>query len=434
MKRKGIPLILCLGLVSLGFARLMQRSAPAAPQTPATEAPAGFSTPLLAQNPGSQSVSNGIPEPANDTFALDQAAFEEREGNDTGLGPVYNATACADCHQNPVTGGPSQITEIRAGHLDASGNFVNPTIPINDGQNTIMGRSIVNDRAICPQAVEHVPSSEKIHALRAALNLLGDGFVEAVDDQDLLNIAAQQPVTTNGQIHGESVMVTILEGPTGTMRVGRFGWKDQHGSLLSFSADAYSNEMGITNRLRPTDATTVCKTTTDPEDKQDQTGLFGIDHFAQFVRGTQAPPRDPNLVGTKDVEAGAGLFAQIQCSVCHVDKLKTVAAGTVLNGGTYTVSDAIGNKVFHPYSDFLLHDIGTGDGIVQGGPQDTQQKLRTQALWGLRTKTRYMHDLRSKSLGDAILRHNGEAAGSVSQFKGLTQKERNQILAFLNSL
>jgi len=434
MKSKSIQLILCLASVTLAIASVVHQTVQGGSMSSATEAPAGFETPLLSHNPGSESVSNGLPEPPKDTFALDQANFEAREGNDSGLGPVYNATSCADCHQNPVTGGPSQMTEIRAGHLDAKGNFVNPTIPINDGQNTITGRSIVNDRAICPQAQEHLPHSENIRALRAALNLLGDGFVEAVDDQTLLNIAERQPVLTNDQIHGEPVMVTILEGPPGTMRVGRFGWKDQHGSLLSFAADAYSNEIGITNRLRPTDATTVCKTTTDPEDQPDQTGLFGIDHFAQFIRGTLVPPRDPNLVGTTDVREGERLFTEIQCSVCHVDSMTTVPAGTVLNGGTYTVSDAIGSKIIHPYSDFLLHDIGTGDGIVQGGPQDTQHKLRTQVLWGVRTKTRFMHDLRSESLGNAILRHGAEAAGSVGQFRGLTEKERNQIFAFLNSL
>ena len=433
MKRNSIPPIVCLVLLSLGFVRLSQRSVRAASKTQLTEAPAAFATPLLAQNPGSQSVSNGIPEPPNDTFALDQANFEARQGNDSGLGPVYNATSCADCHQNPVTGGPSQITEIRAGHLDSSGNFVNPTITINDGQDTITGRSIVNDRAICPQAQEHLPPTENIRSLRSALNLLGDGFVEAVDDQTLINIATQQPILTNGQIHGETVMVNILEAP-GVTRVGRFGWKDQHGSLLSFSADAYSNEVGISNRLRTTDATTVCKTTTDPEDTADSTGLFGIDHFAQFIRGMQAPPRDPNLVGTKEVRDGEALFKQVQCSICHVDQMTTVASGTALNGGTYIVSDAIGNKVFHPYSDFLLHDIGTGDGIVQGGPQDTQHKLRTQVLWGLRTKPRFMHDLTSPSLQSAIQRHGVEASGSLSQFNALTPQQKSEVLAFLNSL
>jgi hypothetical protein len=105
----------------------------------ATEAPAGFKTPTLSKCPGSKSVSNGIPEPPNDTFALEHANFESREGNDSGLGPVHNATICADCHQGTGIGGPSQVTEVRAGHLDAKGNFVNPTIFINHGKD--MGRS-----------------------------------------------------------------------------------------------------------------------------------------------------------------------------------------------------------------------------------------------------------------------------------------------------
>src|SRR5579871_1925112 len=153
MIRKNVLLALCCSdVIGLGLAGLAQQSAQN-PQPPKlTEAPAGFKTPTLSNNPGSKSVSNGIPEPPNDTFALDQASFEMREGNDTGLGPVHNATICADCHQGTGTGGPSQVTEVRAGHLDANGNFVNPTIFINHGQNTITGRSLINDRAICPQA------------------------------------------------------------------------------------------------------------------------------------------------------------------------------------------------------------------------------------------------------------------------------------------
>lgn len=398
-----------------------------------TEAPAGFSTPLLSVNQGSQSVSNGIPEPPNDTFALDQANFEARDGNDNGLGPVYNATICADCHQNPVTGGPSQITEIRVGHLDANGNFVNPTIFINDGQNTITGRSLINDRAICPQAQEQVPASENIRTLRAVLNTLGDGFVEAVDDQTLIDIAARQPFLSNGKIAGETVEVPILEAP-GVTRIGRFGWKDQHGSILSFSADAYLNEVGITNRLKPVDTTTVCKTTTDPEDTADQTGLFGLDHFTQFIRGTRVPPRDTAVLQQPEVKAGEAIFAKAECSICHVSTMVTAPPGTVINGGTFTIPEALGNKIIHPFSDFLLHDVGTGDGIVQGGPQDTQHKLRTPALWGVRSKTRFMHDLKSESFESAILRHKGEASDARTKFKQLTPKERNNLLAFLNSL
>ena len=272
----------------------------------ATEAPAGFDTPTLASQPGSQSSSNGIAEPAGDTFAFDQQKFETTHDPSTGLGPVYNATSCAGCHQNPVTGGPSQITEIRAGHRDQNGTFVNPTVPINDGANIISGRSIIDDRAICPQAQEHVPEAENIRALRAVLNTLGDGFVEAVEDSTLLAIASTQPGQSHGIIHGEAIQAPLFEAP-GQARVGRFGWKDQHGSLLSFVADAYLNEMGVTSRLRPADTTSVCKVTKDPEDQPDSLGLADIDHFAQFVRGTKAPPRDTALAATSDAHAGQKL-------------------------------------------------------------------------------------------------------------------------------
>ena len=113
--------ILLVGVMALGFAGVAQ---------PPTEAPAGFDTPTLAQNPGSQSVSNGIAEPLGDTYALDQTRFEQDHDASTGLGPVFNARACADCHQNPVSGGSSQFTEVRAGHKDANGNFVAATVPI----------------------------------------------------------------------------------------------------------------------------------------------------------------------------------------------------------------------------------------------------------------------------------------------------------------
>src|ERR1700733_8698480 len=263
-------------------------------QQPAKEAPAGFSTPSFN---GAQSVSNGITEPAGDTFALDQQIYEENHSVQTGLGPVYNATACVSCHENPNSGGASQITELRVGHNDENGNFVNPTIFINDGKNTITGRAIVNDRAIGPEAHVAIPATENIRTLRAALNTLGDGFGEAIDDKTLIAIAEEQPELSEGRVHGEVVQAPIFEAP-GQTRVVRFGWKDQHSSLLSFIGDAYLNEMGITNRLRPTNVTTVLNTTTGVEDQPDDLGLADIDHFAQFIRGTMVPPRDTVLAAT----------------------------------------------------------------------------------------------------------------------------------------
>jgi CxxC motif-containing protein (DUF1111 family) len=406
-------------------------------QQTATEAPAGFNTPSFNS---AASVSNGADEPAGDTFALDQLLFERNHQansdnpTETGLGPVYNGTACVTCHENPNTGGASQITELRVGHIDpTTGNFANPSISISGSSIPITGRSIVNDRAICPEAQEHVPPTENIRALRAVLNTLGDGFVEAIDDQTLISIAAGQPNQSEGRIHGEIVEAPVFEAP-GQTRVGRFGWKDQHGSLLSFASDAYLNEMGVTNRLRPKDVTTVCKTTTDPEDVPDTLGLADIDHFAQFIRATTVPPRDAALAATSSAQHGQHLFQRLGCSTCHVPAIVTAPAGTVLNGGTFTVPAALGNKVIHPYSDFLLHDVGTGDGIVQVGPQDTANKLRTVPLWGLRTKSRFMHDLKSLSLDQAIARHKGEAAEPAENFSELLPNDKQDLLNFLNSL
>jgi len=426
IRNQAAVLVLCLwaGLV-IGLVAIAQEYR--------TEAPAGFDTPALSQNPGSESTSNGITEPPGDTFALDQERFEQVHDAKGGLGPVFNAASCVACHANPVTGGPSQFTEMRVGHRDENGNFVNPTIPINDGADSITGRSLVNDRAVSPQAQEHVPDSENIRTLRAALNTLGDGFVEAVDDQTLLAIAANQPRLSNGLIRGEAIEVPILEAP-GHTRVGRFGWKDQHGSLLSFSGDAYEMEMGITNRLRPKDATTVSKTTSDPEDIPDSLGLADIDHFAQFIRGTKVPPRDKALAATAEAQEGHELFERIGCGTCHVETLVTAPPGTVINGGSFKVPEALGNKVIHPFGDFLLHNVRTGDGIVQAGPTDTADKLRTFPLWGLRMRPRHMHDLASLTLENAILRHRGEAVRPAAHFRELAPEEKQALITFLNSL
>ena len=310
---------------------------------------------------------------------------------------------------------------------------MNPTIPINDGANNIGGRSIVNDRAVVPEAQEHIPASENIRALRAALNTLGDGFVEVIDDATLETIAQNQPCLSDGRIHGEAIQVPIFEAP-GQNRVDRFGWKDQHGSLLSFVADAYVNEMGVTSRLRPKDTTIIGKITQDPEDVSDNLGLADIDHFAQFIRGTKVPPRDAALAQTTAAQAGQIFFERLGCSTCHVGTIVTAAPGTVINGGMFTVSEALGNKIIHPYSDFLLHDIETGDGIVQAGPQDTANKLRTAPLWGLRMRPRLIHDLRSLSLQNAIERLAGEAEHVRQRFQELSPVEKQQLFSFLNSL
>src|SRR5215831_6469884 len=183
--------------------------------------------------------SNGMVDDA--THQADQSTFDEIEQISDGLGPLYNAQSCRECHQNPVSGGPSQVNELRVGHIGKNGRFENPSIRIARGKEVISGRTLVNDRAICPNGAfpdteiqEHVPDFEKVRTLRVSVNLLGDGFVESVTDQALKNLAKEQCLKSHGAICGLALRVPVLEAP-GETAIGRFGWKDQHASLVSFS-------------------------------------------------------------------------------------------------------------------------------------------------------------------------------------------------------
>jgi len=373
-----------------------------------SEAPAAFS-------PGTMTlVSNGLVDQA--TFDADRAVFEEQEGRADGLGPVYNAQSCAECHQNPVTGGISQITELRAGHFDGV-NFSDHT-----------GGSLINDRAINPAFQERVLGAFEVRTFRTSLNTLGDGFVEAIDSNTLNNIANNQPAAMRGQF----IQVPVNES-NNAVRGGRFGWKNQHASLKSFSADAYLNEMGITSPLQPNDntsnGTVVDDGVPNPEDDGED-----VDIFAEFMRSTGVPPRDTVLAATADAQAGSGLFSQVGCTTCHVRNITTAPAGTVINQGALTVSAALGNKLIHPFGDFLLHDVGTGDGIVQNGGQSTRNKVRTAPLWGSRSRNRLMHDGETLTRNEAILRHAGEATQVINNYRALSNTQKNQLITFLNSL
>jgi CxxC motif-containing protein (DUF1111 family) len=440
-----IPLAV-LSLI-LGLILVLASAASLSPQAPPTEAQAGF-----------DNKSNGVADDA--THQIDQAKFEEVEQLTDGLGPLYNAQSCRECHQSPVSGAASQVSELRVGHQAPDGHFRNPDIPIARGTEVISGRSLVNDRAICPNAAfpnneiqERVPDTETIRTFRLSLNLLGDGFVEAVADQTLKDLAEQQCRSSHHKICGQVLEVPIVEAP-GQMSVGRFGWKDQHASLLSFSGDAYLNEMGITNRLQPDEVTTICNAASEPNDTPGPDGLSDIDHFARFIRATKAPARDSQQASSTAAKKGESLFDKIGCAACHVDTLTTAPAGTKINGGTFTIPAALGSVTFHPYGDFLMHDVGTGDGILQAtrehygnkvfqmmsdylAKQDfesSRNKVRTAPLWGVRLRPRLMHDGASLTLHDAILRHRGEASHVSQQFQELTKQDQEAILEFLKSL
>ena len=407
---------------------------------------------------GFDNKTNGMVDDA--THQADQTKFDETEQLSDGLGPLYNAQSCRECHQNPVSGGASQVTELRVGHLGPHGHFRTPDIPIAHGAEVISGRSLVNDRAICPNAAfpaeeiqERVPETETIRTFRISANLLGDGFVEAIPDQTLIELSKQQCKSSHRKICGQVLYVPIVEAP-GQMGVGRFGWKDVHASLLSFAADAYLNEMGITNRLQPDEVTKLCNTVSEPNDTPGPDGLSDIDHFARFIRATKAPARDAELAKSAAANKGQALFDKIGCATCHVATLTTAPAGTKINGGTFTIPAVLGSVTFHPYSDFLMHDVGTGDGILQATPEhygrrvfqrmagylskqdfeSSRNKIRTAPLWGVRMRPRLMHDGASLTFVDAIARHRGEASHVTQKFKKLKRSEQEEIIEFLKSL
>src|ERR1700737_135015 len=407
---------------------------------------------------GFDNKTNGMVDDA--THQADQMKFDEVEQLSDGLGPLYNAQSCRECHQNPVSGAASQVTELRVGHQGPDGRFRTPDIPIAHGAEAVTGRSLVNDRAICPNGAfpdkeiqERVPETEIIRTFRLSLNLLGDGFVEAVADQTLVDLSKQQCKSSHGKICGQILYVPIVEAP-GQMGVGRFGWKDQHASLLSFAGDAYLNEMGITNRLQPNEVTNLCNTAKEPSDTPGPDGLSDIDRFARFVRATKAPARDLQLANSPAAKHGLELFDKIGCATCHVATLTTAAVGTRINGGTFTIPTALGSVTFYPYGDFLMHDVGTGDGILQAIPEhyghrvfqmmsdylskqdfeSSRNKIRTAPLWGVRLRPRLMHDGASLTLRDAVSRHHGEAAGVLERFKKLKTSDQEAILKFLTSL
>jgi len=446
---------------------------------------------------GFDDQSNGFSDPVR--RQTDEKFFDEVETiAPEGLGPLYNAQSCRECHQNPVNGAGSQITELRVGHLDPHGLFQNPEIPINHGSEVIKNRTLVNDRAICPEIQERVPATETIRTTRLATSTLGDGYVEAISDQTLLQIRRQQCKTSHKKICGQAVKVPVPESE-GRDRIGRFGWKDQHASLLAFAADAYLNEMGVTSRLQATEVTTTCNppvTTTipnsdpskitEPNSQPDPSdnNLEDIDHFASFMRSLTAPGRDESIAASPEAKRGEELFSKIGCAICHVDTIVTgkspaAAAGPGLH------PEALENRAIHPFSDFLLHDVGTGDGIsvalvehfgrrmlekrsreegaeanepmgqfeeecsesyqdaVAEGEKNpkllrdtlcARNKIRTAPLWGLRLRSRFMHDANSVQLEDAIRRHAGESAKVTKRFLKLKQADQKALLTFLQSL
>jgi CxxC motif-containing protein (DUF1111 family) len=363
-----------------------------------------------------------------DLFQQGKSHFMDDEGVADGLGPVFNEASCVACHLGPgsAVGGSNGRLETRFGKANADGTFD----PL-----AAKGGSLLQDHAIGIQIgqtppdpnssfdflAESIPPEANVVARRRTTPLFGLGLVDAVPDAEIRAIAAAQRLFTPS-VAGTVAVVQDLT--TGKPAVGKFGWKNGNPTLLQFSADAYLNEMGITSPLFPKENCPQgdCSMLGQYNPRPDLNDADGADvlHFANFMAFLAPPPRGARSLSTYRGEA---VFDAIGCAVCHVPSLVT---------GRNAVA-ALDRKIFHPYSDFLLHDMGSlGDGIAQGAAGPRQ--MRTAPLWGLRTSNALLHDGRAATPADAIQAHDGQGRAARNHFARLDRAGRAALLAFLQSL
>lgn len=350
-------------------------------------------------------------------FRLGLDDFTEVETAEEGLGPAFNGTSCAVCHSVPAIGGGGVMVEVRAGYRDGSG----ASRGLNESGDTLIHMFSTPSHNCQPT----IPDDVNVIAKRAPIPLFGAGLVEAIPDDTLLALEDPEDRDRNG-VSGRAAMVVDLA--TGARRVGRFGWKSQHATLLAFSADAYRNEMGITNDLLPDEMAfgipetqmRYCDPFPDPEDKRDPvTRRRGIDNFEAFMKFLAPVAR-----ATTDTAAPAGeqTFRAIGCASCHMPSLVTGPNANPL----------FNRKLVPLFSDLLLHDVGTGDGIAQAAAAPSE--IRTPALWGLRFRRPLLHDGRAATIVDAIMQHGGEADLARAGYARLSAREQQALLLFLRSL
>jgi CxxC motif-containing protein (DUF1111 family) len=374
---------------------------------------------------------------ANLTAAQEQAfldgktQFEHVEAVADGLGPVFNENACVVCHASPSGGNGFQghaapRLETRFGSLT---NGVFDPLKQLDGS-LLHNQGIGFVGAFVPPLPEQclppfefvgetVPAEANVTALRRSNALFGLGLVDATPDQTFVQLAASE-AAQNPSVAG--VVAFVINADTGQRVVGKFGWKAQNATLHEFAGDAYLGEMGVTNPSFPHEncpggncALLVC----NPDPALNDDG-GEVQSFTDFMTLLAPPP--PGTLPPPDKE-GQIRFNKIGCADCHTP---------TLTSGPNPIA-ALANQTFNPYSDFLLHDMGSlGDGIAQAAANGRQ--MRTAPLWGVREQTALLHDGRAGSIAQAIQFHDGQAAAARDKFLGLNATQQAKVIAFVNSL
>jgi CxxC motif-containing protein (DUF1111 family) len=343
-----------------------------------------------------------------------RAQFVTEEGPADGLGPVFNDVSCGKCHATPALGGGSTTLETRFGAI-TNGVF-DPLTQFGGSLIQVKGIGLVGT---CDYVGESVPPEANVVAQRRTVPLFGLGLVDSVPESTFHYVASIEAVLFPEQAGRVARVQDIARGRPA---VGRFGWKDQETSLHQFSGDAYLNEMGVTNPEFPNEncpngdcALLACNPRPDLNDDGSDVAAF-----TDFMTLLAPPPRAPPGPEAFD---GKRVFSALGCSHCHWATFRTGSAAVA----------ALSDATFHPYSDFLLHDMGSlGDGIALADAKGSE--FRTAPLWGVSALTLFLHDGRATTLSEAILAHDGQAKSARDGFANLSVKEQSALVAFLNSL
>jgi len=375
---------------------------------------AGFQAIAQQRPPGAIPVA-GLTPAQQIAFNQGSRTFSKNYQIADGLGPVFNDESCSDCHRN---GGASNRTVRRFGRVDRG--VFDPLAELGGSLIQSRGiRSITTVDGTHDFVGEQTPADATVTTLRRSQAVQGLGLVDAVPDdawRALAQAQLQADLSTAGRVN------IVIDIATGRPAVGKFGWKAQVPTLAQFAADALLNEIGITNPLFRNEVCPQgdCRALDfNPAPAMNDDGR-DVEDLASFMTMIAPPARGPI---TADAIAGEQVFTQIGCAGCHRPTLRS---------GPSPIA-ALDQVDFHPYSDFLLHDMGSlGDGIAQG--QATGREIRTQPLWGLRNANRFMHDAATTDLEEAIRRHDGQARAARDQFVELAPGQLAQLLAFLRSL
>ena len=432
-------------------------SPPTSPDRPAVDSdwqPAGgnatiaanVAQPFLQIMPHLPSSALGGVSPGRELFITEWTPAGEGRALFDGVGPLFNANACTQCHsadgRKPVYAASGQLTDailFRLGDKQGAAHAyygeqmqhqsIDPSIA-TEGRMHYTATASQNGK---PAGVafdftptdSNQPLGQTAISGRISPQLVGMGLLDLIPEVDII-AAADPNDSDNDGISGRVHWVDDDQQQS----VGRFGWKAINVSLRTQNANAMSQDMGLTTSVFMAPNCTVNQPIcwTAPSGGTPEVSESSLDAVTDFMTALAVPERRIDDLST--FNAGAKLFAQVGCASCHTPKQKT---------GDSARFPLLSQQTIYPYTDLLLHDMGAGldDGVKEKNAESYE--WRTPPLWGIGIvardpQARFLHDGRASSLSDAILWHGGEAQSAKTRFSQLSTTEQQTLMTFLNGI